>query len=306
LKPLRLSLSLCFLAISALGQSPNVLTRQNDNNRTGRQLDETVLTQTAVHTANNFGKVFKYSVTGQIYAQPLAVTGIFVTCSQDPHCNVALPADVIYVATEDDWLYAFDATGVRTTPYWSVNLATNAVPNIGTYVTCSQIFSQCSSTSAIYPDIGVTGTPVIDINTDTLYVVSAVSSTSGGITTIADYLHAIDITDGDEQFGGPKLISASYSGAASMPGACQTGSGPGTINFAAINQLQRPGLLLLGTADGLNTSVVYAGFSIYDGNPSFYGWVLGYAVNNQQLQQVAVFLTTPFGTGGAFGRAGPG
>jgi len=293
---------------AATSSAQNVLTRQNDIGRTGRQLDETVLTQANVTATNNsFGKVFTYSVTGQIYAQPLAVANIDITCSGNPHCNFAFPADVIYVATEDDWLYAFDATGVATSPYWSVNLATNAVAN-GTYVNCTQFFSHCVNTSAIYPHVGVTGTPVIDINTDTLYVVSAVSSTNNGVTTVSYYLHAIDLGSGSEKFNGPKLISASYPGAAQMPGACATGTGTGTVNFTALDQLQRPGLLLLGTADGLNTSVVYAGFSIYDGNPSFYGWVLGYDVNQntQQLEQVAVFLTTPFGTGGGIWESGAG
>jgi hypothetical protein len=188
---------LTLILSTAASSAQNVLTRQNDIGRTGRQLNESILTTGNVNTAT-FGKVFTYTVTGQIYAQPLTVANVNITCSGNPHCNFAFPANVVYVATEDDWLYAFDATGAAPNPYWSVNLATNAVSG-GTYVNCTQVYSGCNANSALYPHVGVTGTPVIDTASNTLYVVSAVSASG----VIADWLHAIDLGNGNEKFGGP-------------------------------------------------------------------------------------------------------
>jgi hypothetical protein len=297
---------------AATSTAQNVLTRQNDIGRTGRQLNESILNTTNVTTNNNsFGKVFTYPVIGQIYAQPLAVMHEFITaCNQIPpptHCNIIFPADVIYVATEDDWLYAFDATGNNSNPFWSVNLAAATTVSGGTFVSCQmQIYSGCNSGSALYPDIGVTGTPVIDTSSNTIYVVSAVSDANR--TAVTDWLHAIDLGNGSEKFGGPIQISASYAGPTNPPTSkCQTGSGAGgTVNFVASKQLQRPGLLLLNVN---GTNIVYIGFSMYDGATHSNGWVLGYAVNgSQQLAQVtgAVFNTAPFGTGGGIWESGEG
>lgn len=303
-----LAAGLFIVIIVATSSAQNVLTRQNDIGRTGRQLNENILTTGNVNTAT-FGKVFTYAVTGQIYAQPLAVSQEFITaCNQIPpptHCNIIFPADVIYVATEDDWLYAFDATGAASSAFWSVNLAATAVSG-GTFVNCQmQIYSGCNSGSALYPDIGVTGTPVIDTSSNTIYVASAVSDSNQAVST---WLHAIDLGNGSEKFGGPIKIVASYPGPQNPPaGQCQTGTGTGgTVNFTASRQLQRPGLLLLNVN---GTNIVYIGFSMYDGATHSNGWVLGYAVNgSQQLAQVtgAVFNTAPFGTGGGIWEAGEG
>jgi hypothetical protein len=300
------TLSLLFVSLltllSAISSGQNVLTRANDIGRTGMQLNESTLTTGNVNSST-FGKVFTYtSITGQIYAQPLAVANLNVTgCHASPHCNV------VFVATEDDYLYAFDADGSTssTSPLWTVNLATNVL-SIDTYVTCTQVYSGCNSNSALYPHIGVTGTPVIDTSTNTLYVMSAVNDPGSPDLPagIFDYLHAINITNGNEKFNGPLRISAQVTGAANPPTRCSTSTQSATVYFSSIKQLQRPGLLLLNGVNGNSNHVVYIGFSMYDGGTPTNGWILGY--DAQTLQQVAVFNTTPFGTGGGIWESGAG
>ena len=89
----------------------NVLTYHNNNARTGANLNETNLTPATVASAD-FGKLFSYAVDGYVYAQPLVVTGVTIP-GQGVH-------DVVYVTTEHDSVYAFDANS--NAPLWSVSL----------------------------------------------------------------------------------------------------------------------------------------------------------------------------------------
>ena len=130
--------------------------------------------------STTFGKIFTLPVDGYVYAQPLYV----------PNVNIAGTVhNVLYVATEHDSLYAFDAdTGG--TALWKVSFIVNG----GSTVPSSKL-----STEDIVPEVGITGTPVIDNTTNTLYVVSKTLESANYILR----LHAIDITSGAEKFGGP-------------------------------------------------------------------------------------------------------
>jgi outer membrane protein assembly factor BamB len=174
------------LAASAaiLSAQVAVTTHHNDVNRTGAYLKETLLNTSNV-SLGTFGKLFSRTVDGQIYAQPLYAP------------NVTVPGNglhnVVYVCTEHNSVYAFDAdNAAQTAPLWHVN------------------FGPTSSgvTRAIEPEVGITSTPVIDLSSNTMYVVS--ESTPGGTTIFQ--LHALDITNGHEKFGGPVSIQGSVSG----------------------------------------------------------------------------------------------
>lgn len=159
----------------------NVLTAHNDIARTGQNLNETILTPSNVNSTQ-FGKLFSQSVNSAVAAQPLYVSQVTI-----PGKGVH---NVVYVATQGDMVYAFDADtngGISANPLWQVSLLT------GTLVIAD----------------GVLGTPVIDLTSNTMYLVSREDQKSTYIFRV----HALDITTGAEKFGGPYLIQASVPGA---------------------------------------------------------------------------------------------
>ncbi|MFZ1141336.1 MAG: IPT/TIG domain-containing protein [Candidatus Sulfotelmatobacter sp.] len=256
---------LCPLILSRAQAQVSVTTHHNDVGRTGQNLNETILNTSNVNV-NQFGKLFACQVDGYVYAQPLYVAQ--VTISSTLH-------NVVYVATENNSVYAFDAdNGAQ---LWHVNLGT-PVPS-----------TDVSSTyKDLTPVIGITGTPVIDPVSSTLYVVAKTKNTSN--STYHQNLHAVDITSGAEMPGSPVEITASVAGSGS-------GSSGGTIAFQPLYQLNRPGLLLLN-------GVVYIAFGSHGDIGPYHGWVLGYSAST--LAQMAVFNTTPNGSEGAIWQGGQG
>jgi len=174
----------------------NVTTAQYDIGRTGRNLNETILTPSNVN-ATQFGKLFSQPVDGYVYAQPLYLFNITVN---------GVAHNVLFIATEHDSVYAFDAdsnSGINAAPLWQASmLATSHGAAAGATTVPWPVDSD------IVPEVGITGTPVIDPTSNTLYLVSA--SVEGG--SEVHRLHALDVTTGLEKFGGPVRISASVSG----------------------------------------------------------------------------------------------
>jgi hypothetical protein len=188
-------IALASLTLSAQAQTPDpVWTWHNDNGRTGQYLSEISLTATGSGSVSQstFGLVGQYSVQGQVYAQPLAVGNVSV---QD-HTHCPSPCNLVFIATEQDMLYAFNADPlVSTAAIWSTDLAAQAAPG-GTAVDCTLWQPPCAE-GVIYPSMGVTGTPVIDVASHTVFVVSLVQVGGGPPNGhLYYYLHAIDITNG--------------------------------------------------------------------------------------------------------------
>ncbi|HUA66945.1 MAG TPA: hypothetical protein VMA13_00225, partial [Candidatus Saccharimonadales bacterium] len=167
-------------------EAVDVLTQHNDLSRDGANLLETNLTPANVNV-NQFGKLFTYSVDGQIYAQPLYVQGL--TISGQNH-------NVVFVCTENDSVYAIDADS--SSLLWHVSLGT-AVPA-----------AMVDSGNNITPLVGITSTPVIDTNTGTIYVEA--KTTNNVSNNILNTLHALSLTNGAEKFGGPTNIQATANG----------------------------------------------------------------------------------------------
>ncbi len=252
---------------------PGMFTYHNDNVRSGQNLNETVLNSANV-TSSKFGKLFSYSLDGIPYASPLYVANVNIP-------NIGF-RNVVYVATEHDSVYAFDADSPSTNLLWKVSFL------IGPGVTT--VPNGDAGDGLIGPEIGITGTPVIDQASGTLYVVAKTKEVSGATTNYVQRLHALDITTGVEKFGGPKVIQAS------LPG---TGDGTtaGNVAFDALHENQRPGLLL-------NNGVVYIGFAAHDDVHPWHGWLLGY--DAATLNQVMVYNVTPNGYGGGIWQSGGG
>ena len=171
--------SLALLGQLTRGQSPqvNVLTQHNDNGRTGANLNETTLSTINV-TVGQFGKLFSRSVDGQTYAQLLYVSNV--------NFGTRGIHNVVYVATEKNTVYAFDADDPNASaPLWQVNLGTPVpVKNVGEVVDINEY-------------VGITSTPVIDIATRTLYCVA--KTRQGG--SYPQRLHALASSPGGEAWG---------------------------------------------------------------------------------------------------------
>lgn len=242
-----------------------VLTQHNDAARTGQNLFEKVLTPKNVNV-NTFGKLFSYPADGQVYAQPLYVPNVTI-----PNLGIH---NVLYVATENDTLYAFDADGLSPNILWQVSFINP--PSITT-LNCIMLNFVCN----VWPITGITGTPVIDPSTNTIYVVVR---TQQGVNSLQE-LHALDITTGAEKFGGPVQIAAIVPGTG-------TGTSHGKVLFSTLHDIQRTGLLL---ANG-NIYIGWAGQA--------HGWVMAY--NATTLAQVGIFNATPNGTLGGVWQSGGG
>ncbi len=251
------------------GSQPNVLTHRYDLGRTGANLNETRLNVANVNP-RQFGKLFSRAVAGQVYAQPLYV-------SQVEFADQSI-RNVVYVATEHNSVYAFDADDAEAVePLWQVNL--------GTSVLSTEISSNYRD---LMPEVGITGTPVIDLASQTIYLVAKSKNIDDG--SYHQRLHALHLSTGQEQPGSPVEITASVAGTGA-------GSVDGKVVFDPLYQLNRPGLLLLN-------GVVYVAFGSHGNRGPHHGWLLAYDAST--LEQVAVFNTTPDSEGGSIWQSGQG
>jgi hypothetical protein len=253
----------------ASGQTSGVFTYHNDNARTGQNLQETLLTPANVNTAQ-FGRLFSLPVDGYLYAQPLYVANLNI--GERPH-------NVVFVATEHDSVYAFDADNPNGIPLWQTSFID---PSSGV-TTVSSTDVGCND---LVPEIGITGTSVIDPTTGRLYVVAKTKENGAVVTRI----HALDITTGAEALP-PVEIQAT------VPGTGVGTDGNGNVAFNSLYENQRAALLL-------SNGVVYVAFASYcDINP-YHGWLLAYDASTLNL--VSAFNDTPNGEMGGIWQSGGG
>jgi hypothetical protein len=276
---LRICLTVVFLnGICSASSQVNVLTYHNDFFRTGQNTNETILTPANVNT-NSFGLVYAYPVDGQIYGQPLYVSGLAIP-GQGTH-------NVVFVATMHDSVYAFDAdsnAGANGGLIWHVSLGTSAItPN-------SDFGNRYGAYHDIRPEVGIVGTPVIDLATGTLFLDAFTHEGSSYVHRV----HALNLQTRAEQANSPVVVSASIPGGG-------VGSSGGVLAFDAKNNgLQRVALTLAG---GI-LYVTHSGFA--DTNP-YHGWILGFDQNTLQQLTNYIFNTTPNSTvAGYGGNAGEG
>jgi len=258
--------SVVTLTVNPAQQPPpsaiSVLTYHNDAARTGQNLNETTLT-TANVNSTTFGLLGTIQVDGLVDAEPLYVGGM--TIGGGTH-------NVLFVATENDSVYAFDADTF--TPLWHNSLLSGTGESPSGDHGCGQV----------EPTIGITSTPVIDLTVGAHGTIFVVAMSISG-TTYHQRLHALDLTTGNEQANGPVLIAATFPNQS------------GQATFDPGQYEERTGLLLL------NHVIYLAWTSHCDGTP-YTGWVMGYGESS--LQQTSAVDVTPNGSEGGIWMSGDG
>ncbi len=245
-----LSMLSVMLVSSAIAQQP-FLTSRGDATRSGANTNETMLTTSNVNSVS-FGHLFSAPIDYQALAQPLYMPNVMI--GGQSH-------NVVYVVTQSDSVYAFDADDG--TQLWSASMLNGGVTASSKYLPCG--------TGQGFTEEGIAGTPVIDSITNTMYLVA--KTVFNG--TVYHYLHALDITSGADLVAPVKIAATSTSL-----------KGHVTV-FNSLHQKNRPGLLL-------QNGTLYMGFGSNGCNDSNSGWVLAYDVTNQQnIQQTGVFNTSP-------------
>ncbi len=243
----------------------DVVTYHNDTARTGQNLQEVILTAANV-TSSNFGKLGFFNTDGKVDGQPLYLSSLNVAGGTH---------NVLYVVTEHDSVYAFDADSG--TVLWQLSV-----------LGAAETTSDDHGCSQITPEIGITSTPVIDRTAGTngaIYVVAMLKSAAG---TYFQRVHALDITSGAELFGGPVTVQASFPGT----GANSVG---GNVIFDAGQYAERAGLLLLN-------GTLYTAWTSHCDIPPYTGWIMAY--NAKTLAQSSVLNVTPNGNDGSIWMAG--
>jgi len=256
------------MLVGAAPAFKGVLTYHNDNMRTGRNSSETQLTLKNVNSST-FGKLFVIPSDGRVDAQPLYAP------------NVSIPGNgvhnVLFVASEHGTVYGFDADNGST--LWHV---TTLAPGETT--------SDDRGCGQVTPEIGVTSTPVIDLTAGPHGTIYVVAMSKDSIANYHQRLHALDITSGAEEFGGPVDIAAKY------PGTGDNSQG-GYVVFDPKQYKERAGLLLLN-------HILYTSWASHCDIRPYTGWIITY--NETTLAQRSVLNVTPNGNEGAIWAAGAG
>jgi hypothetical protein len=247
---------------------------RNDAGLTGQNQQELALNPATVGSGF-FGKLSSCAVDGQVHAQPLYAANL---------PTAAGIHNVVYVATEHDSVYAFDADAIPCRPLWTRSFLDES--NGVTSVPSGDI-----PVTDVGPEVGISGTPVIDRATNTMYLVARTSEFGFFGSNYAQRLHALDITTGNEKPGSPVLI------AATAPGNGDGSNGSGQTVFDPLLESQRSAVMLSG-------GKLFITFGGHNDGSGFHGWLLIY--DAATLAQVGAFNSTPNGSAGSFAESGAG
>ncbi len=275
----------------------SVTTYHNDIASSGQNLSEVLLTRANVNPTT-FGKLYSYAVDGQVYAQPLVQTQVNITTGPQTGLH-----DVMFVATQHDSLYALDASTGDPLLLWKRSFFDTALPG-ATAVT--SVPNGDTGTGDITVEVGITGTPVIDSASNTLYVVAKSKETVAGVDHYVQRLHAVNISDGtdrvaplvlgDTSFGNTNntqiYVYGTGDGSVTDP---YNGTGQSVVQFNALREHQRGALTIVN-------GVIYIPWASHGDNGPYHGWVVG--VDPATLTIKGVFNTTPNGGLGGIWQAG--
>jgi uncharacterized repeat protein (TIGR03806 family) len=255
----------------ASNPSASALTFHYDNTRQGQNTNELFLTLSSVNTST-FGKLFTYSLDGYMYSEPVYIPNVVI--NGQPH-------NIVFAATENNSVYAFDAdsnAGANGGLLWQTNLgiAEISINNYGVRY----------HHNVLNPLIGITGTPVIDPVSGTIFLdtfTGPIANTNSGYHV----LHALNITNGTEQPYSPVLVNAQFTGTG-------VDSSNGIVRFNPSMHMNRPAMTLAG-------GILFVSYGSYGDTDPYHGWVIGYNATNLVQLTNYVFCTTPNATTNVFG-----
>jgi hypothetical protein len=259
---LGVSWSVLGFLLLARAQMTDVLTYHNDNGRTGQALREEILTPANVNT-NHFGKLWILPTDGKVDAEPLYAAGVLI-----PGHGLR---NVLYVVTEHDSVYAYDADS--TNLFWQVSM-----------LLTNETTSDARNCNQVTPEIGITSTPVIDRQLGSNGAIFVVAMSKKGSATYFHRLHALDLGTGADRVP-PMTVSATFP------------SSGGTATFDPAQYKERASLLLLN-------GVIYTAWSSHCDITPYTGWIMGF--DETTLAQTSVLNVTPNGSRGAIWMAGGG
>jgi len=300
--------------------SVNITSYDNANVATGVNSQETALTPSSVNV-NSFGKQYSVAVDGQVYAEPLVVYAVTIEAGVNTTAGAAGTHSVVFVATENDSIYAIDTVSgavlwkrsfldttpadIGTTPGTDINNPQNAS-------SITTVPSTDTDSTDLTPQIGITGTPVIDFDNNRLFVVVSTKETIGGVVNWVQRLHAIDLSTGVDA-AVPYLIAATPVTGPDDTNIYVYGTGDGAVTdpynntgnqvvqFNALTENQRSGL-------SLENGIVYVEWSSHGDEGNYHGWVVAWDVSNLTTSGFVlkgVFNDTPNGgEGGIWEGAG--
>jgi len=255
----------------------DITTERYDDARLGANLSETVL-NTANVNVDAFGKLWSYTVSGSVYAQPLYVRNVAIAGGTH---------NVLYIVTMNDWVYAFDADSNEDAPLVSFDLTTLVDGS-----TPIPILDILGFNDNIIGNVGIESTPVIDLATNTMYLVARTREMGANCgthnPTFCQKLHAIDIRTLQEKPGSPVVIQGSVPGTGS-------GSSGGTLSFDPKIEDQRASL-------ALSNGRVFVAWSSHSDQFNYHGWVMAY--DAATLQQTMIWSSSPDGEQGGIWMSG--
>ncbi len=310
-RPIRRNLRMQLEALESrlVPSTTNVLTFHNDIASTGLNPTETVLAPTNVQVGL-FDKLFTTTVDGQVFAEPLIDTGITIATGVNTKAGAAGIHDVVFVATQHDSLYALDASQTGGAVLWQRtflditnpggNMPGGDINNTLNATAISTVPSGDTNSSDITPEVGITGTPVIDPTTGLLYVVVKTKETFGGTSNYVQRLHAINISDGTDA-ANPALIGYTNNGNTNTTSIFVYGTGDGhvsdsynqttsqVVQFNALREAERGALNLVNNQ-------VFVEWASHGDNGPYHGWVVVWNISNVKTSgftMTGVLCTSP-------------
>jgi hypothetical protein len=245
------------LTVTAAAAGIDVVTYKYDVMRTGQNLAESILTPSNV-TSATFGKLRNLMVDGLADAQPLYLSKLTVA---------GATRSVVFVATEHDSVYAFDAdTG---SILWQVSLLSGG-----------ETTSDDRGCAQVTPEIGITSTPVIDRHAGAHGTIFVVAMTKDASSNYHQRLHALDITTGREMAPSPTEITAMFGASAFAPGQYK----------------ERAALLL-------SNGTIYTTWASHCDQGPYGGWII--ALNESTLAITSVLNVARGASGSGFASQGP-
>ncbi len=245
------------LTVTAAAAAADVLTYKYDAMRSGQNLTESTLTPANVK-ASTFGKLNNLMVDGKVDAQPLYVSNLAVGGANH---------DVLFVETEHDSVYAFDANSG--TLLWQVSL-----------LGAGETTSDDHGCGQVTPEIGITSTPVIDRSAGTHGAIYVVAMSKDSASNYHQRLHALDITTGAELLSGPTEVEATF----------------GASSFSAGQYEERAALLL-------TNGTIYTTWTSHCDAGSYGGWIIAFSESTLAISGI---LNVALGASGSgYASQGP-